>query len=330
LQFDHLIRRDFISLLAGAAAWPIAERARETASPIIGLLGSSTPKEWAPLVAAFLNGLSETGFVVGGNVAIEYRWAEDQYDRLPSMAAELIELQVSVIAALTTPAAVAAKGATTTTPIVFTTIGDPVQLGLVDSLSHPGGNITGVTYLNVEIAPKLLELLHDAVPTATAFALLVNPTNPNADNESRSLQAAAHTLGLEPHVLNASTDRDIDTAFASLVRLRVGGLVIVSDVFLNTRAEQLAALALRSKLPAVCQTRAFTEAGGLMSYTGSAPDVYRQAGIYTGRVLTGEKPAELPVIQATKVELFINLKTAKALGLTVPMTLLGRADEVIE
>jgi ABC-type uncharacterized transport system substrate-binding protein len=323
-------RRDFIKSIGGAAAWPIVARAQQGAIPVIGLLGSTTPKEWAPLVAEFLKGLSETGIVVGRNVAIEYLWAEGQYERLPTMAAELAERQVSVIVALTTPAAVAAKAATATTPIVFTTIGDPVQIGLVPSLNHPGGNITGVTYLNVEIAPKLLELLHEAVSTATAMALLVNPTNPNADTVSRSLQAAAHTLGLQLHVLNASTDRDIDTAFASLVQLRIGGLVIASDAFFNTREEELAALALRYRLPAIFQTRAFTLAGGLMSYTGSASDVYRQAGVYTGRILKGEKPAELPVMQATKVELVINLKTAKALGLTVPMTLLGRADELIE
>jgi putative tryptophan/tyrosine transport system substrate-binding protein len=323
-------RRDFIKSIGGAAAWPIVARAQQGAIPVIGLLGSTTPKEWAPLVAEFLKGLSETGIVVGRNVTIEYRWAEGQYERLPTMAAELAERQVSVIVALTTPAAVAAKAATATTPIVFTTIGDPVQIGLVPSLNHPGGNITGVTYLNVEIAPKLLELLHEAVSTATAMALLVNPTNPNADSVSRSLQAAAHALGLELHVLNASTDRDIDTAFASLVQLRIGGLVIASDAFFNTREEELAALALRYRLPAIFQTRAFTLAGGLMSYTGSASEVYRQAGVYTGRILKGEKPAELPVMQATKVELVINLKTAKALGLTVPMTLLGRADELIE
>jgi putative tryptophan/tyrosine transport system substrate-binding protein len=323
-------RRDFIKSIGGAAAWPIVARAQQGAIPVIGLLGSTTPKEWAPLVAEFLKGLSETGIVVGRNVTIEYRWAEGQYERLPTMAAELAERQVSVIVALTTPAAVAAKAATATTPIVFTTIGDPVQIGLVPSLNHPGGNITGVTYLNVEIAPKLLELLHEAVSTATAMALLVNPTNPNVDTVSRSLQAAAHTLGRELHVLNTSTDRDIDTAFASLVQLRIGGLVIASDAFFNTREEELAALALRYRLPAIFQTRAFTLAGGLMSYTGSASDVYRQAGVYTGRILKGEKPAELPVMQATKVELVINLKTAKALGLTVPMTLLGRADELIE
>jgi putative ABC transport system substrate-binding protein len=235
-----------------------------------------------------------------------------------------------VIAALTTPAAMAAKAATATTPIVFTTISDPVQIGLVASLSRPGGNITGATFLNVEVGPKLLELLHEAIPTATTVAALVNPTNPNADTLSRSLQDAARTLGLQLHVLNVSTDRDIDTAFATLVQLRVGGLVIASDVFIVTREEQIAALVLRSRLPAIFQTRTFAAAGGLMSYAGRSADAYRQAGVYTGRVLNGEKPADLPVQQTTRVELIINLKTAKALGLSVPLPLLGRADEVIE
>src|SRR5215216_2413856 len=323
-------RREFIGLLGGAAVWPVVGHAQQPAMPVIGLLSSATAREWAPLVAAFLQGLSETGVVEGQNVAIEYRWAEGQYDRLPAMSADLIQRQVAVIAALTTPAAMAAKAATTTTPIVFTTIGDPVQIGLVASLSRPGGNITGATYLNVEVGPKLLELLHEAIPTATMMAALVNPTNPNADILSRSLHAAARTLGLQLHVLNASTESDIDTAFATLVKLGAGGLVVGADVFIITREEQLAALALRHRLPTIFQTRAFAVAGGLMSYAGSAADAYRQAGVYTGRVLKGEKPADLPVQQTTKVELIINLKTAKVLGLTLPLSLLGRADEVIE
>jgi putative ABC transport system substrate-binding protein len=324
-------RRRFITLLGGAAAaWPLAASAQQPAMPIIGFLSSATAKEWAPLVTAFFQGLKETGFVEGQNVAIEYSWAEGQYDRLPAMAAGLVQRQVSVIAALTTPAAVAAKAATETIPIVFTTIGDPVQIGLVASLSRPGGNTTGATFLNVEVGPKLLELLHEVVPTATAMAALVNPTNPNADTLSRSLQAAARTLGLELHVLHASTDRDIDMAFARLVQLRIGGLVMGADVFLITREEQLAALALHHRVPAIFQTRAFVVAGGLVSYTGSASDVYRQAGVYIGRVLKGEKPADLPVQQTTKLELIVNLKTARALGLNVPLPLLALADEVIE
>ena len=323
-------RREFIGLLGGAAVWPVVGHAQHPAMPVIGLLSSATAREWAPLVAAFLQGLSETGIEEGRNVAIQYRWAEGQYDRLPAMADDLIQRRVAVIAALTTPAAMAAKAATTTTPIVFTTIGDPVQIGLVASLSRPGGNVTGATYLNVEVGPKLLELLHEAIPSATTVAALVNPTNPNADSLSRSLQAAARTLGIQLHVLNASTESDIDTAFATLVQLRAGGLVVGADVFIITREEQLAALALRHRLPAIFQTRAFAVAGGLMSYAGSAADSYRQAGVYTGRVLKGEKPANLPVQQTTKVELIINLNTAKALGLIVPLPLLGRADEVIE
>ena len=324
-------RREFITLVGGAVtAWPLAARAQQPAMPVIGLLGSATAREWAPLVASFLRGLSEAGFAEGRDVAIEYRWAENQYDRLPSLVAELIHQQVSVIAALTTPSAIAAKAATATIPIVFTTIADPVQIGLVASLNRPGGNLTGVTFLNVEIVPKMLELLHEVVPTATTMAALVNPTNPNADTWSTGLQVAARTLGLELNVLRASTERDIDKAFATLIPLRVGGLVIVNDVFLITREEQLVALALRHRVPTIFQTRASVVAGGLMSYAGSASDAYRQAGVYTGRVLKGEKPADLPVQRSAKVELVINLKTAKVLGLTFPITLLGRADEVIE
>ena len=324
-------RRQFITLVGGATAmWPLWGRAQQSAIPVIGLLGSATAREWAPWLAAFLRGLSEAGFAEGRDVRIEYRWAENQYDRLPSLAAELIHRQVSVIAAFTTPSAIAAKAATATIPIVFTTIADPVQIGLVASLNRPGGNLTGVTFLNVEIVPKMLELLHEVVPTATTMAALVNPTNPNADTWSTGLQVAARTLGLELNVLKASTERDIDKAFATLIPLRVGGLVIVNDVFLITREEQLAALALRHKLPTIFQRREAVVAGGLMSYSGSASDTYRQAGVYTGRVLKGEKPADLPVQRSAKVELVINLKTAKVLGLTFPITLLGRADEVIE
>jgi putative ABC transport system substrate-binding protein len=322
-------RREFITLLGGAAAsWPLEARAQQM--PLIGLLSSVTARQWAPFISAFFQGLNELGFVEGQNVAIEQRWAGGQYDRLPAMAADLIQRQVAVIAALTTPAAVAAKAATATTPIVFTTIGDPVQIGLVTSLSRPGGNITGVTYLNVEVAPKLLELLHEVIPTATTMAALVNPTNPNADTLSRSLQVAARTLGLQLHVLKASTESDIETAFVTLAELHASGLVIPSDVFIITHEERLAAWALRHGMPAVFQTRSVVTAGGLMSYSGSALDVYRQAGVYTGRILKGEKPADLPVQQATKLELVVNLKAAKALGLAVPLPLLARADEVIE
>jgi len=325
-------RREFMALLGGAVAapWPVVAHAQQPSMPVIGFLGSATAKQWAPLMGAFLEGLSEVEIVVGRDVTIEYRWAEGQYDRLPSLAASLVQRQVSVIAALTTPSAVAAKAATGTIPIVFSTIGDPVQIGLVASLRRPGGNITGATYLNVEVGPKLLELLHEVVPTATTVAALVNPTNPNAEILSNSLQVAAGTLGLELQVLKASTERDINTAFETLIQQRVGGLVVPSDVFLITYEEQLAALALRHRVLAISQTRAFAAAGGLMSYAGSALGAYRQAGAYTGRVLKGEKPADLPVQQTTKVELIVNLKTAKVLGLVIPLPLLARADEVIE
>ena len=324
-------RRQFTAGLGGVVvARPLAARAQQAAMPVIGLVGSATARQWAPFLAAFIQGLSESGYVEDRNVAIEYRWAEGRFDRLPALAADLIQRQVSVIAALTTPAAVAAKAATSTTPIVFVTVSDPVQIGLVASLSRPGGNSTGATYLNVEVGPKLLELLHEMIPTATTVAALGNPANPNAKAVSGSLHAAARKLGLELHVLNASNDRDIETAFATVVQLRAAGLVIVTDAFINTRGEQIATLALRHGVPAFFQTRALAVAGGLMSYGGSAFGAYRQAGVYTGRVLKGEKPAHLPVQQTTKVELIINLKTAKALGLTVPLPLLGRADEIIE
>jgi putative tryptophan/tyrosine transport system substrate-binding protein len=324
-------RREFITLLGGAtAAWPLAARAQPGRGSVIGFLNSASPGPYAINVAAFHQGLKEAGYVDGHNVAIEYRWAEGQYDRLPAMADELIRRQVTVIAATSTPAALAARKATTVIPIVFTTSSDPVHLGLVASLSRPGGNVTGVTQLNVEVAPKRVELLHELVPAATVIAVLVNPTNPNAETVTNDLHAAARARGLRSHVLHASSESEIDNAFATLTRLRADGLVIGSDVFFNTRTEQLAALAVRHAVPAIYHNREFAMSGGLMSYAGSIADSYRLAGLYAGRVLKGEKPAELPVQQATKIELIINLKTAKALGLTVPLPVLGRADEVIE
>jgi putative ABC transport system substrate-binding protein len=283
------------------------------------------------MLAAFRRGLSETGYVEGQNVAIEYRWAEGQYDRLPAMAAELVHRQVSVIAATSTPANLVAKATTSTIPIVFTSGSDPVRLGLVASLSRPGGNVTGVTTLTEQITPKRLQLLHELLPAASVMALLVNPTDPAiTETISRTVRSAAHTLGLELNVLNASSERDFDGVFAKLSQLRVGGLVLGGDAFFNSRSEQLAALTVHHAVPSIFQHRQFAAAGGLMSYGSDIPELYRLAGIYTGRVLKGNKPAELPVQQATKVELYINLKTAKALGITFPLTLLGRADEVIE
>ena len=300
--------------------------------PVIGFLGTISPDRWASRLHAFRQGLSETGYVEGRNVGIEYRWAEGQNDRLPALAADLVRRQVRVIATPeSTPAAFAAKAATTTIPIVFSVGVDPVAVGLVASLNRPGGNLTGVTNLNAEILPKRLELMHELVPTATTIALLVNPSNPLvAETESRDAQTAARTLGLQLHVLHASTDRDFDTVFASLAQMRAVALVINTDVFFNSRSEQLAALALRHTVPAIFQYREFVASGGLMSYGTSSTDVFRQVGIYTSRLLRGESPADLPVQQVTKIELIINLKTARTLGLTVPLSLLGRADEVIE
>jgi putative ABC transport system substrate-binding protein len=324
-------RRTFITLLGGAAAaWPLAARAQQAAMPVIGLLGSASAQRYAAQVAAFRQGLEEAGYSTA-NLAIEYRWAEDQYERLPALAAELVRRQVSVIAAIGgVPAALAAKAATTTIPIVFQTGADPVAVGLVASLSRPGGNVTGVTALNVELGPKQLELLHELVPTATLFAVLINPSSPLAETLSKNLQAAARTLGLQLHVLQASTERDFDPVFTTLIQLRAGGLVITPDAFFVGRSEQLAALALRDSVPTVHHYREFAVAGGLMSYGTSVRDSYRLVGVYTGRILKGENPADLPVQQATKIELILNLKTAKTLGITVPLSLLGRADEVFE
>jgi putative ABC transport system substrate-binding protein len=325
-------RREFITLLGGtAAAWPLAARAQQPTMPVIGFLGSDSPDLYADRLRAFWQGLKETGYIEGQNLAIEYRWAEGRNDRLPALATDLSRRPVAVIAASTTPSALALKAATATIPIVFFVAGDPVALGLVASLNHPGGNLTGTTTLTLEVGQKWLQLLHEMVPTATTFALLVNPTSPNlAEAQSLDLQKAARALGLQVHLLQASTDQDFDTVFATLVKLRAGGLVISSDSFFFTRSEQLAALAARHAVPAIFGFREFAAAGGLMSYGASVTDQHRTLGVYTGRILKGEKPSDLPVQQATKVELIINLKTAKALGIEIPPMLLARADEVIE
>ena len=325
-------RREFITLLGGAAAaWPLVARAQQPAMPMIGFLNSASAQGAAKQLAAFLKGLGENGYVEGRNVAIEYRWAESQFDRLPAMMADLVHRQVAVIAATTTPAALAAKTVTTTIPIVFETGTDPVQLGLVTSLNRPGGNITGVSQLIVEVAPKRLELLHELVPTARVMGLLVNQAAPAlAQAQLRAVQSAADTLGLELQVLNASSEHDFDAAFEKLIRLRAGGLVISADSVFLRGMEQLAVLTIRHAVPAIYQYREFAAAGGLMSYGPDITESYRMAGIYTGRILKGEKPADLPVQQVTKIELYINVKTAKALGITVPLPLSGRADELFE
>ncbi len=325
-------RRELISLFfGGAAAWPLAARAQQPALPVIGFVSAGSPRgSNRHSLSAYLKGLEQTGYVDGHNVAIEYRWGEGRNDRLPSVAADLVQRKVDVIAALTTPAALAAKAATRSIPIVFTTIGDPVQIGLVTSLNRPGGNMTGVTLLAVEVGPKLLELLHDFVPKATVMALLVNPTNPNAETQSRNLQVAAVKLGLQPHIMTASSERDFDGVFAKLHELPAGALMISQDPLFNAQSEQLAALSVGHGIPAIYVNREFATAGGLMSYGSSQLDAWHQAGIYTARVLKGEKPANLPVVQPTKFELMINLKTAKALGLAVPAMLLNSADEMIE
>jgi putative ABC transport system substrate-binding protein len=326
-------RREFITFLGGAAiAWPLAARAQQAAMQVIGYIGTGSRESDAFRLPAFHQGLSEAGYVEGRNVAIEYRWAEGQNDRLPALAADLVRRQVAVIAVpASTPGVLSAKAATTTIPIVFYIGLDPVELGLVASLAHPGGNITGVTGWNVMVGPKRLELLHELIPSATSIALLVNPTSPDlVKADSRDQQAAARSLGLQLHVLHASNERDFDTVFATLVQLRAGGLVIGTDSFFNTQKEQLAALTLRHGVPTIHQYREFVMAGGLMAYGSPTADLSRQVGVYTGRILKGEKPADMPVQQATKVELFLNLKTAKTLGLTVPLPLLARADEVME
>ena len=324
-------RRGFISLLGGAAVtWPLAARAQQRAMPVIGFLHGTSLETRRAEVTAFHRGLSETSYVEGRNVAVEYRWAEGMYDRLPALAAELVDRQVSVIAAFGTAAALVAKATTTTTPIVFIVGGDPIALGLVVSLSRPGGSITGVTPLNDLLAPKLLELLHELVPKAAIIGYLINPNNATSENLSRQVQVAERTTGQRVHILNASSEHDFEPAFATLDQIRAGGLCVQGDTFFNGRRGQLVALAARHSIPTVYAFRDYADAGGLMSYGTSLWDAYREVGVYAGRILNGEKPADLPVQQSVKVELVINLNTAKALGLTFPQSLLGRADEAIE
>ena len=326
-------RREFITLLGGTAAmWPLAARAQQRVKPVVGFLGSASPDLYAIRLRAFHQGLKEAGYVEGQNLAIEYRWAEGHNNRLPLLAAELVHRQVDVIVAGGgTPSAVAAKAATAIIPIVFAVGSDPVKIGLVASLTRPGGNLTGITGLQVEVGPKRLELLRELMPKATIIALLVNPTNPvNAEAFTRALKAAASTFGLQLHVLQASTEQDFDLVFAALVQLRADALVVMPDNFFTTRSEQLGALTLRHAVPAIFEYRPFVAAGGLISYGSDETEYYRLVGIQAGKILKGEKPADLPVIQSTKVELIINLKTARALGITVPQSVQSRADEVIE
>ena len=325
-------RRQFIALIGGATtAWSLAARGRQTAVQVIGWLSEATSEAEANLLLSFREALKAEGFTEGRTLAIEFRWAQGRTDRLPGMAADLARRSVSVIVASgSLTAALAAKAATKAIPIVFQTSADPVESGLVTSLSRPGGNLTGATSLNTEIGPKLLELLHEIAPTATIVALLINPNSPSGDTYSRDAEAAARSLGFELHVLRATTEHEIETAFATLAELRVGALVIVPDPLFNSRVQELAALTVRHALPAIYKSRSFAVAGGLLSYGANVADQYRQVGLYTGRILEGEKPGDLPVQQPTKFELVINLKTAKALGLTVPPTLLATADDLIE
>jgi len=324
-------RREFITLLGGAAAaWPRAARAQQPAMPVIGFLNGASPDGYAPYVAAFRQGLKEAGYVDGQNATIEYRWAEGHYDRLPALAADLIQRKVTVIAATTTPAAQAAKAATSTVPIVFTTGGDPIKLGLVASLNRPGANVTGVSNLLVELGSKQLGLLRELVPPTTAIATLMNPNFSGTESQLGDVEAAARMLGLQLIVLRASTDREIDIAFATMAQQGGGALVLGVDPFFLERRDHIVTLAARHAIPAIYPVRDFAVAGGLMSYGTDFADSYRQAGIYAGRIVRGEKPADLPVQRSTKFEFVINFKTAKVLGLAVPNAMQLLADEVIE
>jgi putative ABC transport system substrate-binding protein len=329
-MFD-MRRREFFALLGGAATWPLVARAQPSAMPVIGLLSGGTPEAEASNVSAFRQGLGETGYVEGRNVAFEFRWAEGHYDRLPALAAELVRSQVAVIVALgPTLAALAAKAASPTIPIVFFMGADPVKVGLVASLNRPGGNVTGVSVLFNVMVAKQLELLHETVPRATSIGVLVNPANSNATSDTGDAQAAARALGQNLMVVHASAESDLEIAFATMAEQRVGALLVAADVFFRNRVAKLAALATRHRLPMLCPWRECAAAGGLMSYGATQADGYRQEGVYTGRILKGEKPADLPVLQPTRFDFVLNLKTARAFGLTVPLTLQAAADEVME
>jgi putative ABC transport system substrate-binding protein len=325
-------RRDFITLTGGAAvAWPFGVRAQKSAMPVIGFLGAASAAQFAPYVAGFRHGLNETGYVEGKNVAIEFRWAEGHYDRVPALAVDLVRRQVAVI--FTSGAgggARAAKAATSTIPIVFTTGRDPAETGLVASLSHPGGNLTGINFFTTELMGKRLELLHALVPEATVIAYVVNPSEISLESRRQKLQETARTFGLQLRLLSATNEQEIDAAFAAFARLRPGALLVDGDILFNARREQIVALAARNKVPAIYEGREYAAAGGLMSYGASLSEAWRLAGIYVGKILNGARPADLPVVQSTKIEMVINLKTAKALGLTIPQSLLQRADEVIQ
>ena len=324
-------RRELIAALSGAAAWPLAARAQQAAAPVVGFLHVASPEPYAAIRANFLQGLQETGYVVGQNVTIEYRWAEGRYDRLPDLAADLVRRQVAVLIAGGGPApALAAKSATSTIPIVFVMGDDPLRHGLVASLSRPGGNVTGASFFTTALGAKRLELLRDIVPKVSAIACLVNPTNPETEPQTKDVREAARALGLDLQVLNATNEGEIDAGFASLIQFRAGAMLVGSDPYFLSRRNRIAALTIRHAVPTITSSRQYVAAGALASYGNNIPDSYRQAGIYTGRILKGEKPADLPVLQPTKFELVINLKTANALGLTIPETLLATADELIQ
>jgi putative tryptophan/tyrosine transport system substrate-binding protein len=323
-------RREFIAGVAGAAAWPLAARGQQAAMPVIGYLSARAASENPQYLLTFLQGLREAGYVEGQNVLVEYRWADGQYDRLPALTIDLVSRRVAVIFALDNASAQVAKPASATIPIVFAVGADPVNLGLVASLNRPGGNITGVSFLSTAVVAKMLELLHEAVPSAAIIAVLVNPGNPNGETDTREAQEAARILGLQVLVLHASNDREIDAAFATLVERRAGALLAAGDAFFGDRRDRLAALSARHAIPMIMRAPEFARAGGLMGYGANQAEAIRLAGGYVGRILKGVKPADLPVQLSTKVDLVINLKTAKALGLTIPETLLATADEVIQ